>query len=79
MQSRMKQSDCFSCSGFDRRNVRAFITIAEDAAVGQIVKTGAAAVFSTYDVIDLMSEFRPALRVKAVFAMKFGANEYFTP
>lgn len=74
MQTRMKQSDRFSRSSIDRRNVRAFVAVAEYAAVSKIIESRITAVFSAYDVIDLMSESRQAFRVETIFTTKLGAK-----
>ncbi len=75
----MKQADRLSRSGIDRRNVRAFITIAEDAAIGQIAGSRSASVFPADNVIDLMSEGGPAFGVETVLATMFGANNDLLP
>ncbi len=56
IQSRMKQSNQFPCPSINGRYIGTFVAVAKNAAERQVVESGAAAVFPTYNVIQLMSE-----------------------
>lgn len=64
----MEEPDGFAGSEVDGRDVRPLVAITKDAAIGQIVEGRTTTVFATYNVVDLVSESRPAFRVKTVLA-----------
>ena len=63
----MKEPHGISRLAVEGCHVSALIALTEDAAIGQIVQSRTTAVFTTYDVIDLMSESGSAFWVKTVF------------
>ena len=79
MPPRIEQRYGVPCSIVNGCNIGPFVPIAENAAVGQILKRRITSVFAAYDVIDLMSESGSTLRVQAVFAPIFGTQDDLPP
>lgn len=74
--TRIEQQDRISGRRIDRSDVAAFIAVAEDAGVCQVLKIGGTTVLAAHDVIDLMRKTDIVLVDKAVFATMSSAGGY---
>ncbi len=68
----MKEPNRCSRLHMNRCHVRAFISVAKDAAERKVFQTRETPVFTAYDVIDLVGKTGPGFRIQTVLTTKLG-------
>lgn len=76
MNAGMEKPNRVSCSGMERRHVRAFVPVAKYAAIRKIIELRETTVFPADDVINLVGETGPIFRIEAVLTTKLGPKSY---